>query len=264
MSITILIQTLKDHWKGTTILAALLFIWMLYITVVYPTVANINLNEMMNSTVIQAVYGKGPVDLNTFDGYMTTKAMLMFGLIFGGYIAWLAATFLSGEVEHNTIDLLLSLPVKRESLVLARYFSLLPAILLMLVAGLAGVYLGIKMENIATDFQWYIWAMLYIGLFGLAFGAISLLISAVLSNGRQAALLSIGLMLAMYFTETIGSVVPSVDIIRRLSLFHYVNYIGIIGTHKLNQADAGVLIVIAVVFLALAVFFYRYREINVS
>ncbi|HMK46440.1 MAG TPA: ABC transporter permease subunit [Methanocella sp.] len=264
MSMTILIQTLKDHWKGTTILAALLFVWMLYITVVYPTVANINLNEMMNSTIIQAVYGKGPVDLNTFDGYMTTKAMLMFGLIFGGYIAWLAATFLSGEVEHNTIDLLLSLPVKRESLVLARYLSLLPVILLMLVAGLAGVYFGIKMENIATDFQWYGWAMLYIGLFGLAFGAISLLISSVLSNGRQAALISIGLMFAMYFTETIGSVMPSVGIIRRLSLFHYVNYIGILGSHQLNQADAVILIVIAVVFLALTIFFYRYREINVS
>jgi ABC-2 type transport system permease protein len=102
------------------------------------------------------------------------------------------------------------------------------------------------------------------GLFGLAFGAISLLISALLSNGRQAALVSIGLLVAMHFMETIGSVVPTVDIIRKLSLFHYVNYVGILGSHQLNLADAGILIAVAAVFLALTVYVYGRREINVS
>lgn len=263
MSLTVIIQTLKDHLKGILILSGLLFVWMLYITIVYPTVANTDMSELMDSPVIQAVYGVG-INMNSFEGYMTTKAMLMFGLIFGGYIAWLAASFLSGEVERKTIDLLLSLPVKRAHLVLARYFSFLPVIVILLAVGLAGIYAGVRLANITTPFLWFGWTMLYMGLFGLAFGAIALLISAVLSNGRQAAMVSIGVMLAMYFMETVGSVVPSVDIIRKLSLFHYVNYVGILGSHQLNWADAGILIAVAAIFLALTVYVYGRREINVS
>ena len=263
MSLTIIIQTLKDHLKGILILAALLFVWMLYITVVYPSVATMDMSDLMSNTAIQAVYGAG-INMNSFEGYMTTKAMLMFGLIFGGYIAWLAASFLSGEVERKTIDLLLSLPVKRENLVLARYASLLPVIVILLAVGLAGIYAGARMANISTPFQWFGWTMLYMGLFGLAFGAMALLISAVLSNGRQAAMVSIGVMLAMYFMETIGSVVPTVEIIRKLSLFHYMNYVGILGSHHLNWVDAGILLVVAGVFLALTIYVYGRREINVS
>lgn len=263
MSLTIFIQTLKDHAKGCLILAALLFVWMFYITVIFPTVANTDMSELMKSPVVQAVYGAG-INMNSFDGYMTTKAMLMFGLIFGGYIAWLASSFLAGEVERKTIDLLLSLPVKRESLVLARYFSLLPVIVLLLAVGLAGVYAGVRAENIATSFVWYGWTMLYLGLFGLAFGSLALLISALLSNGRQAALISIGVMLAMYFLESIGSVVTSAGIIRNLSLFHYVNYVGILGTHQVNLVDGFILLVFALVFLALTVVVYGRREINVA
>ena len=139
MFLTIIVQTVKDHAKGCLIIAALLFVWMLYMVIVYPSVANTDMSEMMNSPAIQAMYGAGIV-MSSFEGYMTTKAMLLFGLLFGGYIAWLAASFLSGEVEHKTIDLLLSLPVKRENLVLARYLSLLPVIGVLLSMGLAGIY----------------------------------------------------------------------------------------------------------------------------
>ena len=87
----------------------------------------------------------------------------------------------------------------------------------------------------------------------------------MLSNGRQAALVSIGIMVAMHFMETIGSVVPTVDIVRKLSLFHYVlNYVGILGSHQLNLVDGGILIVVAAIFLALTVYVYGRREINVS
>ena len=263
MSLTIIIQTLKDHLKGVLILTVLMFVWMLYITAAFPSLAGTDMSGLMNSSVIQAVYGAG-IDMNSFYGYMSTKAMLMFGLIFGGYIAWLAASFLAGEVEHKTIDLLMSLPVKRENLVLARYFSLVPVIVILVAAGLAGIYAGVKMENISTSFEWFSWAMLYIGLFGLAFGAMALFISALLSNGRQAAMISIGFMMVMYFMESIGSVVSSLDIIRKLSLFHYVNYAGILGNHQVSLADAGILIVVAAVFLALTVYVYGRREINVS
>jgi ABC-2 type transport system permease protein len=43
----------------------------------------------------------------------------------------------------------------------------------------------------------------------------------VLNDGRTAAIASLGLLIVMYFMETIGQSVEKLEIIRSFSLFHY-------------------------------------------
>jgi ABC-2 type transport system permease protein len=102
--------------------------------------------------------------------------------------------------------------------------------------------------------------------FMLAVGGGSLLLSALMSNGRNAAFASIGILLAMFLVDNIGSLVTSIDWARKLSLFHYAKMSDIVAnpTATISWANLGILIAVAVIFTILAVIAYKRRDINVT
>jgi ABC-2 type transport system permease protein len=134
----------------------------------------------------------------------------------------------------------------------------------MMLAALAGTVLAVQAMNIETSIPWLAYAMAYMGVLTLAFGAMALFISAVLSDGRKVALVSLGIMVVMYFMETIGSVVDLLGPIRYLSLFHYAPYNAMLMTKTPSFVNLGVMVAVAVVFLALAIYVFRRRDINVA
>ncbi len=118
--------------------------------------------------------------------------------------------------------------------------------------------------NISASYDWFAYAVAFMGLFMLAFGAVSLFISAVLSDGRTAAIASLGVLIVMYFMETIGESVESLDVVRAFSLFHYARYSDILVMHNLSIGNVAVLAGVTIVFLGLATFAFRRRDINVT
>ncbi len=229
MSFKILKQTLLDRWKSITLVTALFLLFMMYYSSVYPStvaagaLSGSSMNDLLNSPAIQALLGKLTVD-NSYESYISIKGLTFIGWIACGFAAWLAAAFLSGEIDHKTIDLLLAQPVRRRHLVLERFAALSVVAVIIMVAALVGTVIAVKAMNIETSIPWLAYAMAYMGVLTIAFGAISLFISAVLSDGRKAALVSLGIMVLMYFMETVGSVVDLLGPIRYLSLFHYARY----------------------------------------
>jgi ABC-2 type transport system permease protein len=204
------------------------------------------------------------VDFTSFDGFMSMEAFGLTGLVISGYIGFLTASFLAGEIEMKTIDLLLAQPVTRVRLVIDRYATLIPVVVLLVLALIAGVFIGTKYMNIDASYQWFAFALAFMGLSMLAFGAISLFVSAVLSDGRIAAMGSLGLLIVMYFMETVGQSVESLGIIRSFSLFHYARYSDILVLHDVGLGNVAVLLAVTVVFLGLAVLAFRRRDINVT
>jgi ABC-2 type transport system permease protein len=268
MSIKILKQTLLDRWKSISLVTVLFFVFMAYFTSVYPSTVAVDMtggsmNDILNSPAIQLLLGKLMID-SSFESYLSIKALTFMGWIACGFVAWLAAMFLSGEIDHKTLDLLLAQPVRRGRLILARYAALGVTVAVLMAAMLAGTVAGVKALNIETSIPWLAYTIGYMGVLTLAFGAISLFISAIMSDGRRAALTSLGIMVVMYFMETVGSVVDLLGPIRYLSLFHYARYNEMLMTRTLSPVDIGVMLAVAVVFLALATYMFRRRDINVA
>jgi ABC-2 type transport system permease protein len=221
------------------------------------------IDEIMKNPAFQALLGKTP-DFTSFDGFMSMEAFGLSSLVICGYIGFLTASFLAGEIEMKTIDLLLAQPVTRVRLVIDRYGALIPMIVLLVLALLAGVFIGTKYMNIDASYQWFAYALAFMGLFMLAFGAVSLFVSAILSDGRTAGIVSLGLLIVMYFMETVGQSVEKLDIVRSFSLFHYVGYSNILVYHDLSVGNLAVLVGVTIVFVALAVLAFRCRDINVA
>jgi ABC-2 type transport system permease protein len=268
MSLKILKQTLLDRWKSITLVSALFFVFMAYYSTVYPSTVSAgmsgdNLNELLSNPAIQLLLGKLTVD-NSFESYLSIKGLTFIGWIACGFAAWLTASFLAGEIDHKTIDLLLAQPVMRVRLVAVRYAALAVTAVILMAATLAGTVVGVTAMNIETSIPWLAVAIAYMGVLTLAFGALSLFISAYMSDGRKAALTSLGIMVVMYFMETIGSAVDLLGPIRYLSLFHYARFNEMLMTRTASPVDIGVMLAAAVVFGALAAHTFRHRDINVA
>lgn len=266
MSLKVFRQTLLDKWKSIGLVAVLFFVFMAYYTALYPSTASLStasINQMLENPTIQLLLGKLHFD-NSFESYISTKGLMFTGLIASGFVAWLTASFISGEVDHKTMDLLLAQPIVRTRLVLTRYAALAVTIAILMAAMLAGMVAAVEALDIATSIAWLAYATAYMGMLTLAFGAIALFISALMSDGRRAALTSLGVMVLMYFMETVGSIVDLLGPIRYLSLFHYARYNEMLMTRTLSYADLGAMLAVAAVFVALAVYVFRRRDINVA
>ena len=266
MSLKIFRQTLLDRWKSIILLTVLFFVYMAYFTSIYPSTASLSeasINEMLNNPAIKLLLGNLQFD-NSFESYLSTKALMFAGLILGGFTAWMTAGFLSGEIDHKTIDILLAQPVRRGRIVLARYAALVLTVTVIILAALTGLVVAVQALDIETSIPWLAYSMGYMGMVTLAFGAIALFVSACMSDGRRAALTSLGVLVIMYFLETIGSVVDLLGPIRYLSLFHYARYNAMLMSKTLSLADIGVLLAVAIVFVALAAYVFRRRDINVA
>lgn len=264
MSFVLFRQTLKDKATGAAIVAVLLFLFMIYICYMFSQVKQMKgMDELLSNPAIQALIGK-TATLATFEGFLTLFSFSYLGLIIGSYLAFVAASFMAGEIEQKTIDLLMSLPLRREFLVLWRFAVLVPIVVLLMLTIFAAIAAGTAAAGLSTSLAWVALALVYSGLFALAFGAIAMVISALLSDGRQAALLSIAVLFLMYFMETIGSSTAGLEALAQLSLFHYVGSSDILVSHSLSLVNAGVLVGVLAAFLALAVLAFRRKEINVT
>jgi beta-exotoxin I transport system permease protein len=266
MAFEIFKRTIKDKWVGLTIVAVLLFLYVFWIATFYPALKpNMQMyDDMLQNPTFKALIGETIGSMSTFSGFMTMEVFSYMGLVLGAYVIFMAASFVAGEIDQKSSELLLSLPVRRETIVISRYAALVPAIIILVVAELAAIYLGGLYIGEDTSIRWFAYAMAFMGVFLLAVSAMALLISALMSDGRKAALVSLGILLAMFLVENIGSMVTSIDWARKLSLFHYMKLNAIVISHDVNWMNAGILLAVAVVCLALAVLVFRQRDINIT
>jgi ABC-2 type transport system permease protein len=267
MALEVFLRTIKDKYMGALILSIILFVYIFWIGSFFPTVKPMmdSYNEMLSNPTMKAFLGD-LADLTTFSGFITAEVFSYMGIVLGAYVAFLTASFAAGEIEQKSSELMLSLPVSRQKVLLSRFATLLPIIVVLMVAMLLGIVAGAGYVGETIDVARFACGMLFTAGFLLAVGGGSLLLSAIMSNGRNAAFASIGILLAMFLVENIGSMVTSIDWARRLSLFHYAKVSGFIAdpAAQIAWSSLGILLVVAVVFLALAVIAYKRRDINVT
>jgi ABC-2 type transport system permease protein len=266
MAFEVFKQAIKDKFTGVLMASVLLFAYIFVIATFYPQISSMGdmYNQMLQNPTFKAFLGDEVYALTTFGGFMGIEAFSYMGIVVGAYIIFIAASFASGEIEQKTSEMLLSLPVSRVNVIISRFLALIPLVILIMLGMVAGIYAGSVYIGEDVQIQWFALAMAFMGVFMLAVGAVSLLISALMSDGRRAAMLSIGLLLAMYLVENIGTMVTSIDWARNLSLFHYMKLNAIAVAHTVNWTSMAVLLAVTVVFLALAVIAFRQRDINVT
>ena len=123
---------------GATILAIILFVYIFWIGSFFPTVKPMmdSYNEMLSNPTMKAFLGD-LADLTTFSGFITAEVFSYMGIVLGAYVAFLTASFAAGEIEQKSSELMLSLPVSRQKVLLSRFATLLPIIVVLMVRHVA-------------------------------------------------------------------------------------------------------------------------------
>jgi ABC-2 type transport system permease protein len=170
------------------------------------------------------------------------------------------AAAIAGEEERGTLDLLLSLPVSRMHCLLEKLaalvvetFALAAVLWILLVIGAYSSGMGVSAGNLGA-------AVLGALLFALDFGTLALLIGA--GTGRKALAIGISATLAVA-ADVLNALAPLASWLKDVKLVspYYYYSSGDPLRHGVPATYTLILLAIAIVFAALALPFFRRRDI---
>ena len=212
-----------------------------------------------NMGAFSDAFGMSTLSIATLKGYFATEVGTVHGLGGGMFAAILAIGIISTEEEHHTGEFLLSLPVSRKKVVLAKgacvlvmlaAFTLICAVLYVL--GFA----ALKEELPVKEFLIFMGRQL---LMNLEIAGICFFISSL--TGKVNMGLGLGLALIFYAFDLIGRVVPDLKEYIFLSPYSYANASEIFadsGDPAKGMITAAVIIVLSV---AVAFIIYDRRDL---
>jgi ABC-type transport system involved in multi-copper enzyme maturation permease subunit len=130
------------------------------------------------------------------------------------------ARYISGEVEHKTMDLLMARSIHRSVIPTHLFFYLAFSIAVQVIALLAGTYTGYLIFSLEIDMQGYIKVAAITYLFFLSVGSISLAISTFQNEKGKAIAKSVSLFVFLYFYDTIIRLNQSLEHLTTYSYFN--------------------------------------------
>lgn len=221
--------------------------------------------QMMDLSDISFYQAMG-VEMGSFAAYVGS-AVIQFGAVILAIYALISGTgALAGEEDAGTLELLVVAPIPRWQIVAMKALAMAVVLLLILViagAGGVAIFSGIEaqVETEVTGGDLFV-ALLSIWPIVFTFAMISLFLGAFLPTRRAAALVATVLFIASYFGKGLLGMVSSLEPLRPLSLHYYFDTSSALFTEGVQPGDLGVLLAVSVIFLALAVFSFRRRDIT--
>ncbi len=200
---------------------------------------------------------------NTIEGFLSTEQfsfvwplILMFMVIgFSGYA-------IAGEIEKGTIEILLSQPITRAKLFLARYFAGFFMLIIFVILSVYPIIPLCRIYDIAYDVQ-SINLMAIISLFfSWAIYSISMMFSSMFSDRGKVFFLSGMLFVIMYVLNIVASIKESLSDLKYGSFFYYFNSTKALVHSEIDNLSLFVFIGVAIVFTIVAFFWFKKRDIT--
>ncbi|MEI8083391.1 MAG: ABC transporter permease subunit [Actinomycetes bacterium] len=262
---SVMTKTLRDQRRALLIWSVSLVLLVGMYAAFYPSIKGdagySDLIARMPESMRALFTAGGGGDLGTGEGFLYMELLSFMGpMIILGYTISAGTSVLAGEEAKRTFDLLLTAPVSRARVLLEKSAAVaVVTVVLMVVLGLAvqlegaAVGMGLAPSRVAA-------AMLHLGLLGLEFGALAILIAA--ATGRLALSWAIPAAVAVlaYVLNGIAPLVSWLEPYRNLSPFYY--YIG----HDPIRSGVwlpgiAVMVISIAIMIAVAIPLFRRRDI---
>jgi ABC-2 type transport system permease protein len=230
---------------------------------VYPAMA-----DQMAAFAEVEIYKSLGFDMGSFAGYIASVVVGIMPVILGVFVIMLSTGTLAGEEDNGTLELIVAMPLPRWQVVAMKSAAL--AVVLLLVVGImaAGASLILAMVAGVTEVD-----VTPMQLFGalvatfpmmLAFFSIGLFLGTVMPNRRSAVAVMAFLFIGSFLIKSVSGFVTSLDAIKGLSLFSYVNTTASTFSEGFNFGNTLILLGVAAVFFALSVWGFQGRNVTVG
>jgi ABC-2 type transport system permease protein len=251
-------KTLRDVRTPATWIGLAVFLMALFDVLIYPeyreSFATMEIPEFFEGFLGEAGTLASPEGFFAAEFFSWIPLLLITLAIIGG------TGTLAGEEDAGTLDLLLAQPVTRTRMLLEKAAGLSIAVALAALAAMPGFLLGAIFVDIEISMGRLLAATLTMVPLALLFLSLSLWGGATLANRGAAAALAIGVVVVGYFLYTLGASVDLLETPRRLTPFYWTDgsYVLI---HGFSWLRAGGTLLLAAVFLVLALWSFRRRDL---
>ena len=261
---SVLLKTLRDQRRTFLWWSAGLSAVNALIIILYPSVEDVpELDAIMESMpeALARLFMGDVVNLTSPEGYLNSQLfILVLPLLFLVFTIGRGSGAIAGEEERGTLDLLLSLPVRRSQVVLEKFVAMVAATLALGIVSwlsMAAAALAVGME---IDFVRLGEVTLSCTLLGLAFGAMALALGCAKGSRGLCLGVTSAIAIAAYFLNALAPIAESLEPAQKLSPFYL--YIGADPlTSGLNFVHAGVLTGLTTAFLAIGVALFGRRDL---
>jgi ABC-2 type transport system permease protein len=229
-------------------------------TVLPPEVRNL---DVMALSLLQSL---GMRSFASFEGFYLATAMNFLPLLAGLYGVFAGIGALAAEEDEGILELLVTLPVSRTRLILAKSLAIGVAGFAVM-AGAAAIasaaFAALRIDTAVT--AWGIFsAVLSHWLMAFVFMMLGLLLGAVLPNRSASLSTGLTLLFASFFGDNLAGLAPALKPVQPFLPHSYFERVVTVLTGKSAWGDMLALLGMGVGFLILAVFQFQRRDIGTA
>ncbi len=200
--------------------------------------------------------------LHTIEGFIAAEVYSFFWIVLVGiYFAWVGGGMVAKDVRTRRMDLTLSNPVSRESVLLQKVASLWVPLVILNVAVPAIVYVGSDLIDETMNPVALAMAHLLSIPYLLACAGIGIVLSVVVRRARRAQAGAFGLVVFLWLVDGASRLDPDYEWVGDFTPSRYYDETEILVHEQYAFADAGVLLVAFLVLLGVAVVIFTRRDI---
>jgi ABC-2 type transport system permease protein len=210
-----------------------------------------------------AIFGiTDPSSVFTGAGFVSTRVYSSIGVvIILAFAIGMGRAALAGEEASGTADLLLSTPIRRDTVVLQKAAAML-GLLVALVTGLAIIVtIGDQIVDLDLTGSGLFAANAGVAALAFLFGALALAAGAATGSPGRATAIAAGAAVVTFFLNGFGTVIDWLEPLRPLSPFFW--YQG--DSNPLDQSPGWqqpLLLIVGLVFVAAAIPLFRRRDVG--
>ncbi|MFQ6124437.1 MAG: ABC transporter permease [Candidatus Heimdallarchaeota archaeon] len=214
--------------------------------------------EFLDNPIYKAMLGD-LVDMSTWVGFYNMYIFIWLEWIIMFITIFVPARMISNEVTKNTLDVMLSYPISRWRYILEKFsvylsYNFLYPIILLLVT-----YYYTNSLNEPMNYTNLIYSLLGVWLLFFALGAISLLCGTIFLD--KAVTASGAIIISQYLFKSIGQLQESYEILKKLSLFSYLNAKTITNLGQLPWDEFFLVAGVGLLALLAALYIFQKREL---
>ena len=248
-------------------IGALLFL-ILYVAI-YPSFQSesAKFDELIRSypKALLEAFNIQELRLTTIEGYVSVEHFSfvwpLMAMFFGLATAGAA---IAGEVDKGTMSFMLSLPIGRVRMFLAKYFSAIISIVVFISISIVSFIPLARIMNLSISVPNVLKTAVLSALFMWAVYCLGILISSIATEKSTVYFSVGGLLLAMYVVKILSGLVNSLDKLKYVSLFYYYSPDRSLTSGQLSVNAFIVFIVIGIVSTASGLYLFTRRDVNAS
>lgn len=210
------------------IVLSLLMLWMF--AAFYPAVRDeaedmTKLFEAYPEELFQAFGVEGTDVFSTFEAFLGVEHFsIMWPILVIILTISLGTSAIAGEIDDKTIEILLSQPMSRTKIYIAKYVSSTVIILVFNFVSILAIFPFAKIYNIELATENYFTLLILCILLSMSLFSISIMFSSYFSTKGLPTSTATGLVIIMYALNMLSTFQKSVEKVKYLSFFYYFDY----------------------------------------